>query len=234
MSQPGGVDAVRRSDSPGSVKRKRGLADYTNSIRSQGGSVKTAKLADGATSSSSLLRAASTSSGQHYRSPDSDELQQSDSGDLLHGVGSASSLTSAASSVFSHNSHAAAQNRALSHANGFTPLTNHTDSSPPKTSSPRAAHSSIGMPAPNGTHAASSLPTPHANHDTSKSHGERPSMHLPPGTAKGYRAVWDPDLESRLSREERKRATVRRKEFGLEVRNMFHKSLSLHNIIQIT
>jgi histone-lysine N-methyltransferase SETD1 len=233
MSQYGDVEGVR--DSPGALKRKRGLADYTNSLRSQGGATKSVKLADGASSNSSLLRTASTSSnGKNYRSPDSDEQQQSDSGDLLHGVGSASSLNSTASSVFSHNSHATAHNKAVSHANGLTPLTNHTDSSPPKTSSPRAANTSTGMSASNGTHATSAQSASYANHDTFPIQSERPSMHLPLGTAKGYRAVWDPDLESRLSKEERKRATVRRKEFGLEVCNTFYKLLSLRNIIQIT
>jgi histone-lysine N-methyltransferase SETD1 len=51
---------------------------------------------------------------------------------------------------------------------------------------------------------------------------------------KGYRAVWDPELDGRLKREERKRAQIRTKDFGLEVRNIFYNPLSLRNMIQIT
>jgi hypothetical protein len=41
-------------------------------------------------------------------------------------------------------------------------------------------------------------------------------------------------LDGRLKREERKRAQIRTKDFGLEVRNIFHNPLSLRNMIQIT
>ena len=54
----------------------------------------------------------------------------------------------------------------------------------------------------------------------------------PPGKAKGYRVVWDPELDGKLSREERKRATIRKREFGTEVRyKIFHILLSLRNIL---
>lgn len=215
MSQPSGADAVRRSVSPGSLKRKRGLADYTSSRRAQEAS-KTARNPNSASASAnSHIPTGPSGAGKQYRSPASDELQRSDSGDLLQGVGSASSLTSAASSVFSHGSHAGAQNRA---ANGLTPLTTHSESSPSKPFSPRAAHSSADMSAPNGTQSAPAMPSSAANH----SRNERTPMHLSPGKAKGYRAVFDPELASGLKREERKKATFIKKEFGLEVRHTFH------------
>jgi len=62
------------------------------------------------------------------------------------------------------------------------------------------------------------MPSSEANH----SRDERTPMHLPPGKAKGYRAVFDPELASGLKREERKKATFIKKEFGLEVRQTFH------------
>ena len=56
-------------------------------------------------------------------------------------------------------------------------------------------------------------------------------MQLPPGKVKGYRAVWDPELDSKLSKEERKRATLRKRDFGAEVRYIFHILLSLRKMI---
>lgn len=46
--------------------------------------------------------------------------------------------------------------------------------------------------------------------------------------------VWDPELDGKLSKEERKRATPRKREFGTEVRYTFHSLLSLRNMIYIT
>jgi histone-lysine N-methyltransferase SETD1 len=92
------------------------------------------------------------------------------------------------------------------------------------------------MSTTNGTHAFSDVRSSNMEESSSNSHafGDRPSMQLPPGKVKGYRAVWDPELDGRLKREERKRAQIRTKDFGLEVRNIFHNSLSLRNMIQVT
>jgi len=61
-------------------------------------------------------------------------------------------------------------------------------------------------------------------------------MHLPPGKAKGYRAVWDPELDSEHKKKRKKKdekpATVQQKAF--EVRNLFHDPSSLRNMIQTT
>ena len=239
MSQSGGgVEAIRRSASPGSLKRKRDSPAFAHSHTSPREASKSAKLTNGASSLDPRLQSASSSSdaqpSKHYRSPDSDDMHQADSGDLLHGVGSASSLNSAASSVFSHNSQAFAQNRKGSLANGFTPLTSNTDSSPPKNSSPRHLKSSTDMASTNGASAASLVPAFDATPEPTLSRKQRPQMLPPPGTAKGYRVVWDPELDNKLSKEERKRATPRRREFGTEVRYIFEILLSLHNIIHIT
>ena len=229
---------MRRSTSPGSLKRKRDSPSFSLSRTSHREPSKSAKLTNGATSLVDTVTHNSTSTAdghttKQYKSPDSDEMHQSDSGDLLRGVGSASSLTSTASSVFSHNSQAFAQNRKASLANGLTPLTNHTDSSPPKGSSPHNLKSAMNIASTNGVCASSHVPTSDTTPEPSLPR-ERPQMLPPPGKAKGYRVTWDPELDSKLSKEERKRATTRRKPFGEEVRYTFHKLLSLHNIIHIT
>lgn len=160
---------------------------------------------------------------------DADDMQV-DQGDMLRDVGSASSLASAASSVFTHNSHAAAQNRKLSAPNGLTPLTNHTDhSSPPKGNSPRHSRTAADMASLDGVVASSHVPASNVTPERPR----RTQMLPPPGTVKGYRAVWDPELDGKLSKEERKRATFRKRDFGAEVRYTFHNLLSLRNMSNI-
>ena len=240
-SQSGGaVESGRRSISPGSLKRKRDSLNISHSRAALNEPSKTARLTNGATSlanPSSLhnISSASGSSTKPYTSPDSDEMQQSDPGDLLRGVGSASSLNSAASSVFSHHSQAFAHNRNASTVNGLTPLTNHTESSPLKGNSPHHMKSTMETSNVNGAVATSHTPASDiAPSEPPHLQKERPRMLPPPGKAKGYRVVWDPELDVKLSKEERKRATSRKKEFGTEVRSTFRYLLSLHNMIHIT
>ena len=238
MSHSGGsVEAVRRSTSPGSLKRKRDSPAFTSSKSSLSEVSKSAKLTNGATSLSTS-RPQNTSSDKrsasHYRSPDSDDMHQAETGDLLQGVGSASSLTSTASSVFSHNSHAFASNRKASLANGLTPLTNHTDSSPAKGNSPHNHTSSIDMAPTNGAFTTSYVPASDLTPEPTNTRKERPQMLPPPGRAKGYRVVWDPELDNKLSKEERKRATPRKREFGTEVRYISQILLSLYKSVNIT
>jgi [histone H3]-lysine4 N-trimethyltransferase SETD1 len=237
----GAVESGRRSTSPGSLKRKRGESlDISHSRASPNEPSKSARLTNGATSlvDPSLhnnIASASGSSAKPYTSPDSDEMQPSDPGDLLRGVGSASSLNSAASSVFSHSSQAFAHNRNASTVNGLTPLTNHTESSPLKGNSPQHMKSIMEVSNINGVVATSHTPASDiAPSEPPHLQKERPQMLPPPGKAKGYRVVWDPELDVKLSKEERKRATSRKKEFGTEVRNTFRYLLSLHNVIHIT
>lgn len=229
MSQCGGVPAVRRSVSPGSLKRKRGIADYTTSRLSQ-----RAKLAEAAPSSNDPRPVGALASDKQYPSPDSDEPRRTKSGDISYEVTSTSSLNSAASSVLGHTSQAAASNRPASFPNALTPLTNHSDSSPGITCSPRAVPDSVEMSATNGTHATSEVRPSDATQASSNTRAERPSMHLPPGKVKGYRAVWDPELDSehrkKKNKKEQKPVPVQTKKF--EVRNLFHNPPSLRNIIQ--
>jgi len=61
-------------------------------------------------------------------------------------------------------------------------------------------------------------------------------MHLPSGKAKGYRAVWDPELDSerknKKKQKDEKPIGVQKKK--IEVRNLFHDPPSLRNMMQTT
>lgn len=227
------VDAIERSSSTSSLKRKRESPALSQSLHPPGEPSKSAKLSHGKRSPSASrsydLHAAVGGATNHYRSPDSDDMHQIESVNTPRGAGSASSLTSTASSVFSHNSRAFAQNKTLAAANGLTPLTNHTDSSPAKGNSPESRERAANMALTNGTLVTSHVSTSSVTADPRES---RPQMRPPPGKAKGYRVVWDPELDNKLSREERKRATPRRKEFGTEVCAIFHNLLSLFKMIK--
>ncbi len=235
MSQSGGSGVVDGgSGTPGTLKRKRDLAEYTAaaSLRE-----KAAKFTDGGDPrASSQAQDFNSTSAQHpasYISPESDEQQHSDSGDLLRGIGSASSLNSTASSVFSRNSNALAGNTKGSLANGLTPLTNHTESSPNKADSPDHSKTASNMASANGGMATSHVHTTAITPEPTQPSTARPQMLPPTGKAKGYKVVWDPELDSKLSREERKRAQPRRRDFGTEVRCIFydHNLLSLRNMM---
>lgn len=234
MSQAaGGVQAISRSASPGSLKRKRDQLDTSFAHAAAPAAPPVANLTNGANhAANGRSRLAPTADGLHptqYTSPDSDEMQ-GDTSDTLHGVGSASSRGSAASSIFTQSSHAFAQNRKASSGNSLTPLTNHTESSPTKGRSPQRTQHAAEMASIDGAVASSHVPTL----DPAQARPQRPQMLPPPGTVKGYRAVWDPELDGKLSKEERKRATFRKRDFGAEVRYTFHILLSLRNMIYIT
>lgn len=233
MSHAGGVEAVRPSSPSSSHKRKRDGFEQSHSLVTTGEASAASRsgLANNTSSSSHDPRALkpSTSHGDksnNLTSPDSDDMHHSDPGDTLQGVGSASSLASAASSaVFSTTSQAFTHNSKASLANGLTPLTNHTDSSPPKISSPshstKIAADTVGGASPPAFNPARVMNTPPPQ--------MRPEVRPPQGVAKGYRAVYDPDLDSRLSKEDRKRAKFKSKDFGTEVRyKHFITLLGLH------
>jgi histone-lysine N-methyltransferase SETD1 len=82
------------------------------------------------------------------------------------------------------------------------------------------------MSATNGTHAPSDVRPSDATQTPSNPRAERPKMHLPPGTVKGYRAVWDPELDREHKKnikdrkERKKEQSASMKKF--EVRNQFH------------
>lgn len=142
-------------------------------------------------------------------------------GDLLNGVGSASS-TSTASSVFSNGHHTLS----MAHLNETTPLTN-VDSSPPSNAreSPQQQRSSSVFistsreihrtPSPDQTMDESLLIAPSITEPIGTFQA-RPGM----GEAKGLKLIYDPYRNKKLTAEERRSAEVQYMEFGKEVRTL--------------
>nr|POE63177.1 histone-lysine n-methyltransferase, h3 lysine-4 specific [Quercus suber] len=213
MSHPNGIEAIRRSDSPGSLKRKRNHLEISHTSNVTGGS---ALFVNGGSPRLTTPVNGESLGVKQYRSPDSDGANPSDTGDLLRGVGSTSSRASNTSSVFSHNSNNLANHRTAPLANGLTPLTSRSESSPRKPSSPSSAMFTADMASANGTLDLSHLPASKTTHESAMAHRDRPRMLAQPGKAKGYKVVWDPELDFKLGKEERKRATLRKREFGTE------------------
>jgi len=149
-----------------------------------------------------------------------------DPGDLLNGVGSASSLTSTVDSVFSHNSHSnlVIKNGAGAGFSSMTPLTNHESSPPERSYSPRFEKLTTNTKyvSTNGFnyHAeANHLPrstsvsiTPIATPPQNFVRA-RPG----PGELKGFKAIYDPELDQKLAAKDKKKVKVRYKKFGEEV-----------------
>jgi hypothetical protein len=226
MSQFGGVPAVGRSESPGSLKRKRGIAEYTHTRNSQ-----RAKLAEAAPTSDDLHPAGALSSHEQYPSPDSDEPRRTKPADNSYKATSTNLLDGAASSVFGHTPQTAALNKAPSFPNGLTPLTNHSDSPPANTCSPGAAPNSVEMPPTNGGDVRPSDDT----QTSSNTRAKRPEMHLPPGKLKGYRVTYDPELSSEHQKKMKqagKKGPTPAAMKTIEVRNQFHDPPSLRNMIK--
>ncbi|KAF2178628.1 SET domain-containing protein [Zopfia rhizophila CBS 207.26] len=163
-----------------------------------------------ALSSSRRREALSHVDSNTTNSPDDDDNR---SGDLLNGVGSASSLASSTSSAFSSN-HSNMSYPGQTSLHALTPLTS-TDSSPPgKLPSPRSAKPS------NETMHATTAPLLHASStDLPKSVTETMTpVHTPPETKvsvrptdgkMGSRILYDPMLDpknARLPKNERTRA----------------------------
>ena len=146
-------------------------------------------------------------------------------GDLLNGVGSASS-TSTASSVFSSNHQPmnVTNNAGPHQTTSLTPLTN-ADSSPSRsksTSPGKRLADQHQIRHHNVTHS----PPRAASHvqptfDTSR---PRASARPGPGEPKGYKAVYDPELDKnvqKMSQRERKTLKVRYENFAENVRQIF-------------
>jgi len=166
-----------------------------------------------------------------------DEPQVISPGDLVNSIGSASSLSSTASSIFSGNLPTMpAYGAGASGPPSLTPITN-TESSPPaKTLSPRAAKRTYDQ-MQNGT-------SPYPAHDASSQNATStitpiqtppdPPKQARPGLkeVKGVKCTYDPEIDDKLSSADRKRYKARYKAFGAEVRStsigLFYHS-SLHN-----
>lgn len=166
------------------------------------------------------------SSGQDEKASPRDEA-----GDLLNGVGSASSRTSAHSSVFSHNGTTGTQthNGTGASATDLTPATTHGSSPPENESSPHhekptlSPHhvSGSGLEyspiSPNShlhTRAAtpSFQPSPTTPQNASTA---RPSARPAPSEVKGRKCVFDPELVDK--RDTRRKMPPQYREFGQDV-----------------
>ncbi len=163
-------------------------------------------------------------------------LTQEDSecvnGDIAHEVGSASS-TSTASSIFSagqRDVHVVYQN-GLHKSTSLTPLTN-IDSSPRANGinfSPKRSIHDQHLPPPNTLKSPSSPQLSHSNNRT-PSHAlssRRPQARPGKGEIKGFKAVYDPDLDKALRGKEKKSRQAHYQPFGEEVRSAFFAHHSL-------
>jgi hypothetical protein len=151
-----------------------------------------------------------------------------DAGDLLNGVGSASSHASTASSVFSSSGTAhpstmsgCGPTTSSSSIHALTPLTN-TDSSPPgKTVSPRSARPFDDALHPNSAAGAFDAPGGSDVSETITPIHTPPENRLQarpgPGQEKGFKLVYDPDRDKELTREQKKRRVAEPIVFGLGV-----------------
>jgi [histone H3]-lysine4 N-trimethyltransferase SETD1 len=170
-----------------------------------------------------------------------EDVLRPESGDLLNGVGSASSLASTASSVFSHSNppshnmstHTSNSNGghggATTSASALTPLTNGDLSPPGKTASPRSAAKMLPVSSERSAVASpASVTAPSTVNDASRLDQKAitpiqtpPETRLQarpgPGEVKGFRCVYDPDLDKKLHGAERKKRKVHYREFGKEV-----------------
>ncbi|KAI0024382.1 hypothetical protein F4780DRAFT_768756 [Xylariomycetidae sp. FL0641] len=146
----------------------------------------------------------------HPATDDADYTQ----GDLLNGVGSASSHASTSSSVFS-NSHPAAVMNAASHAsnNSVTPLT--VVGSPTNPTSARPAKQ-LASATSNTTKATTPIPAMATESSMHNRVAERPPARDPARTIKGMKCIHDPTIDKKLSSAERKSQKPKYQPFGAD------------------
>ena len=164
-------------------------------------------------------------------SPVTQEEIESIQGDLLNGAGSASS-SSTTSSVFSSHH----RTDVVSNTNGgillatLTPLTN-TDSSPPgRNDSPPKCAKQIPITSVNVHNEAAPVFLTHTDMDQIpatltpiSSPGSGPSQARPGrGEPKGTKAIYDPELDKKLSSKDKKSRKVQYVTFGEEVCSPLH------------
>ena len=162
-----------------------------------------------------------------------------DSGDLLNGVGSASSMASTRSSTFSNGGQTGISARAGAgvRVQDLTPITNDDLSPPDNAYSPKSTRTQILDPKPN-EHAFSfdsdqtirptmeaftPVPTP----PRATIAQARPG----PGEPKGLKAIYDPELDPKLSMKDKRKAKVKYRNFG-EVSTLEPLELGLTNLAQ--
>ena len=143
-----------------------------------------------------------------------------DAGDLLNGVGSASSLASTTSSLFSNPAGTKGKQDATEPSlTLLTPLTSHESSPPLSHPSPNNKERITSSSHVNGAHDSrviappieASGMKPVTSHDAS---GVLP----PPGKSRGMKLLYDPDLDPELAVKDKRKAKPRYGSFGEEVR----------------
>ena len=152
-----------------------------------------------------------------------DESDTVHGGDLLNGVGSASS-TSTSSSVFStnHNAQGVALKTGTHRSASVTPLTN-VESSPPDNAFASPGNKHVHNP----TRIAKGAPSSRNNAKPSEDHGVAMPANTPilaksqarpgKGEVKGVKVLYDPELDNTLSSREQRVRTVQEVVFGAEV-----------------
>ena len=169
-----------------------------------------------------------------------DEIRSSESGDILNGVGSASSLASTTSSIFSNPSyhHSSHSQAASSGAHALTPLTNIENSPPGKGGSPIQSKTTNGV-----THMDRSPPSgvPTAADSINHVSNTITPAHTPPearrtaqpnlGEVRGFKIHFDPETADGLTREQRRKSKVKYRTFLMQEVRWF--LLSIRHITQL-
>lgn len=139
-----------------------------------------------------------------------------DAGDLLNGVGSASSLASTSSSVFSHNTTTKhPQNGPDGQFNSLTPLTNHESSPPQRIYSPHQKSSTATSSHVNDLQDTKQPPRmAQSSNSTSARARLLAKVFPPPGESRGQKILYNPDLDPKVPPEHKKKVKPKYKPIG--------------------
>jgi len=146
-------------------------------------------------------------------------------GDLLNGVGSASSLASTTSSLFSNPAGTKEKQDATEPSlTLLTPLTSHESSPPLSHPSPNSKNRITSSSHVNGVNGSGEIApvTDASGIELAPSHDA--SGVLPPaGKSRGMKLLYDPDLDPDLAVKDKRKAKPRYGSFGEEVRSMLQR-----------
>ena len=153
-----------------------------------------------------------------------DEIRSSESGDILNGVGSASSLASTTSSIFSNPrpTHSSHSHGATTAAHALTPLTNTEPSPPEKGNSPTQTRIANGVTHMDRSPPTGALAAELVNHVSNTI----TPVHTPPeaqptaqpalGEIRGHKIHFDPETAEGLTKEQRKKSKVKYRYFVMQ------------------
>ncbi|KAI9744304.1 MAG: histone methyltransferase set1 [Claussenomyces sp. TS43310] len=147
------------------------------------------------------------------------EDNESVQGDLLNGVGSASSHTSTISSVFSATAPPPSTHwGGLSNVSSLTPLTNRDSSPPGRSRSPPHSKMHVSISRSRDRHSSNSFPQPLVSLPATIELPSPTRIHArdPNRGVKGTKCIYDPQLDDKLSSSSKKKAKPVYKDFGLE------------------